>query len=527
MIRHFVVAALTLFLSLLAIVSFSSASAPGKLIVGGKNFTEGFIISEIFAQIIEKKTNIQVERRFGLGGTYIAFEALRKGEIDLYPEYTGTALMTLMKSEVLKDPDAAYRKLNAYFPSRGLTFLKPLGFENTYTLTMTRKKAESMHIGCISDLAPHAPSLVVACTHEFIERPDGLNVLTKYYGLNFKAVKGMDPGLTYMAAKSGKADVIDGFSTDGRIPAFNLVILRDDRHFFPPYQAAPFVRIDALERFPGLAPALDQLAGKISGEDIQRLNYSVDQMGIETSLAAHNFLASKGLIDESARPLNTANTFLSMVIQRKGDILRLTIEHLYLTVTAVGLAILLAVPIGILMSRFGKLSGPIIYTVNIIQTIPSLALLGFMIPLFGIGAFPAIVALFLYALLPIVSNTYTGITQVNPDLVEAARGMGLKDFQILLLVELPLALTVIMSGIRTSTVINIGTATLAAFVGAGGLGALILRGVSLSNNNLILCGAVPAALLAVLADKFLKICEGALRPKGMRVKREKKNPAQS
>jgi osmoprotectant transport system permease protein len=165
---------------------------------------------------------------------------------------------------------------------------------------------------------------------------------------------------------------------------------------------------------------------------------------------------------------------------------------------------------------FGKLAGPIMYSVNVIQTLPSLALLGFMVPLFGIGIVPAVIALFLYALLPIVSNTYTGLKQVDPLLIEAAKGMGMKDYQILCKVEIPLALNVIMAGIRTSTVLNVGTATLAAFIGAGGLGAFILRGIAMSNNNLILAGAIPVSILAIIADRLLKGIEAMVMPKGMK-----------
>ncbi len=268
-----------LILFLLLLCASLQAAEGKKLSVGGKNFTEGFIISEIFSQLIEDKTDIEVERKFGLGGTFICFEALRKGEIDLYPEYTGTALSALMKHKTVAEPEKAYSLVKEHFGKKGLVILEPLGFSNTYTLTMPVEKARKLGIKTISDLVHHAPKLDFYCTHEFIERPDGLKGMAGFYGLSFRTVNGMDPGLTYLAARQGKADVIDGFSTDGRIPAFHLVILDDDRHFFPPYHACPFVREDAIKRFPGLDRVLCGLAGKISGEDIQKMNYAVDQLG--------------------------------------------------------------------------------------------------------------------------------------------------------------------------------------------------------------------------------------------------------
>jgi len=496
-------------------VSLSSAEQK-KLIVGGKNFTEGFIVSEIFAQLIEDRTDIRVDRKYGLGGTFICFEALRKGEIDLYPEYTGTALIALMKHEAVERPEKVHSLVKEHFGREGLVMLEPLGFNNTYTLTMPSKKAQKLGVRKISDLAPIAPQLDLYCTHEFIERPDGLRGMAGFYGLRFRSVRGMDPGLTYMAARQGKADVIDAFSTDGRIPAFNLMILDDDRHFFPPYHACPFIREDALKRFPGLDGVLGSLAGKISDGDMQKMNYAVDQLGLSYSEVAGDFLSRRGLINSSKGEPQVTGSLLNLMLRRKKDLLVLTVQHIELTAVAVSLAILIAVPLGILMSRFGRLAGPIMYSVSIIQTLPSLALLGFMVPLFGIGIVPAIIALFLYALLPIVSNTYTGLKQVDPSLLEAARAMGMKDWQILFKVEIPLALSIIMAGVRTSTVLNIGTATLAAFIGAGGLGAFILRGIAMSNNNLILAGAIPVSILAILADRILKGVENTVMPRGMK-----------
>ena len=212
--------------------------------------------------------------------------------------------------------------------------------------------------------------------------------------------------------------------------------------------------------------------------------------------------------------------FADYFISERGQILSLTLEHLWMSLAAVLLAILLGVPVAILLTRHKKLSGPVLGIASLIQTIPSLALLGFMIPLLGIGWGPAVVALFLYALLPIIRNTYTGIENVDSAIIEAGRGMGLTGRQILYMVELPLAIPVVMAGIRTSTVINVGVATLCALVGAGGLGQLIFRGISMINSNMILAGAVPAALLALSLDYILGLCEHALSPEGLKGKQK-------
>ena len=211
------------------------------------------------------------------------------------------------------------------------------------------------------------------------------------------------------------------------------------------------------------------------------------------------------------------NSFITFV--QKNGILRLTVEHLYLTGIAMGLAILIGVSLGILLSRFRWLATPILGTASVIQTIPSLAILGFMIPLLGIGVRPAIAALFLYALLPIIRNTYTSVIGVEPALIESATGMGMMRRQVLVSVRLPLALPIIMAGIRTSTVICVGIATLCAFIGAGGLGTLIFRGISMVNNRIILAGAIPAALLALVLDFLLGRLEVLLSPKGFTVER--------
>lgn len=211
--------------------------------------------------------------------------------------------------------------------------------------------------------------------------------------------------------------------------------------------------------------------------------------------------------------------FFYFASSRSEQIIKATFEHLGLSLVAMLLAVAVAVPLGIILTKHEKLARPIIGIANVFQTIPSLALLGFMIPILGIGSKPAIVALFLYSLLPILRNTFTGIKGVDSSLIEAGYGMGMTKNQVLFMVELPLALSVIMAGIRTATVINIGTAALAAMVGGGGLGRLIFTGLSMVNNNMILAGAIPCAILALLVDYILGLLENAVTPRGLKISR--------
>jgi osmoprotectant transport system substrate-binding protein/osmoprotectant transport system permease protein len=300
-------------------------------------------------------------------------------------------------------------------------------------------------------------------------------------------------------------------------------LLQDDRHFFPPYDAAPVARMDMLQRHPEVADVLEELSFRIDDAQMRRLNHRVEAGGGDFAKVAHDLLVEEGLLDPSqARPqggggpeeLGLAAFFWNnraATVQRIG-------EHLLLTAMAVLLAILVSIPLGIGLTRREQLAAPVLGATGVIQTVPSLALLAFMIPVpgLGLGARSAVAALFLYALLPIVRNTYTGIREVDPDLVEAARAMGLTDGQILWHVQLPLATRTIMAGIRTSTVISIGVATLAAFIGGGGLGDPIVTGLQLDNINMVLSGAIPAALLALLVDGGLGRLERRLVPKGLR-----------
>lgn len=506
----------------LAGASVGAQEAPPRpIVIGSKTFTESRLLAEILAQLVEAHTNKRVERRFGLGGTKICFDALCAGEIDLYPEYTGTGLVTILGGEALGGPLQTYISVQAQFRERyDLEWLAPFGFNNTYAMAMPEKRADALGVRTISDLAAHVGELRVGVSHEFLNRKDGWPGLSEGYSLAGVEIRGMEHALAYTAIASGEIDLTDAYSTDGKLLRYRLRVLEDDRGYFPQYHAAPVVRAQALAEHPGLRTLLDRLALRLPDSRMQRLNFLVEEEKRPFEEVARSFLIEEGLVEGDAVNVDVPSArkrgFFALFGARWRETLALTGQHLKLTLLAVFLAALLSVPLGVLCTRVPWLAQPVLGGAGVIQTIPSLALLAFMIPALGLGATPAVVALFLYALLPIVRNTYTGIREVDPDLIEAARGMGLEDLQILRHVQLPLATRTIMAGIRTSTVISVGVATLAAFIGAGGLGEPILTGLQLNDTNLILTGAVPAALLAVLVDGVLAGVERLLVPRTRR-----------
>lgn len=265
--------------------------------IGGKNFTEQNILVYMMTDLIKAKTNLNVVTKPNLGGTLVVSQALDRGDLDLYAEYTGTALTVQLKEAPLTNSDAVYQKVKQeYEAKKQLTWLKPFGFNNTYTLAMTKSEAEKYGIKTFSDLVKYAPKLTLVCEAEFLERPDGYKGLQTAYGLNFKTAKSMDAGLTYSAVQTGKADVNDAFATDGRIAAFNLLALTDDKNFFPPYYAAPVVRDATLKKHPEIADVLNLLDGKLSTETMQQLNAKVDVDKKDPHDVASAWLKAQGLI---------------------------------------------------------------------------------------------------------------------------------------------------------------------------------------------------------------------------------------
>jgi glycine betaine/choline ABC-type transport system substrate-binding protein len=277
-------------------VSLGTARAQQQIVVGSKGFTEQLIVGNMIALLMENN-GFKVDRKIGLGGTVIVHEAIVRGDVSVYVEYTGTGLTAILKKPVLMNPEEVYQIVKKDYDEKfKLTWLKPWGFNNTYCIVMRKDDAERLKLSKVSDLKSVAKDLIFGGTIEFLARPDGVPGLVKHYGLTFKDQKGMDPGLVYKAIAEKQVDVISGFATDGRIPAFNLVVLEDDLKFFPPYYAAPVVRNELLAKAPQVADILNRLAGKINDTTMASLNYTVDGKKQEAETVARDFLQSQGLL---------------------------------------------------------------------------------------------------------------------------------------------------------------------------------------------------------------------------------------
>jgi len=495
-----------------------AAEESGTVVVGSKNFSENRLLGEMFAQLIEARTDLRAVRRLGLAGTRICFQALQTGAIDVYPEYSGTGLVTLLGEKPSGDARETLNRVRSEFLARwNLWWLSPLGFENAYEIAVPRALAEREHLRTIGDLVPLAPSLTAGFGYEFIEREDGLPGLRALYGLSFRDVKAMQQALKYRAAGAGDIQCLDVYTTDGRLLVNDLQVLEDDRGFFPPYEAAALVRGDALREHPEIGPVLGLLAGALDEAAMRRLNLRIEEKGEAVETVAGDALAQLGLVGAAApsEPRPRTRNPLARLASNPKELGRRTLEHLGLSATALLLGILVAVPLGLVLERRRKAAESVIRMVGVSQTIPSIALLAFMIPLFGVGVLPAAVALWIYSIFPILRNTYSGLRDAGPEAVGAARALGMTDAQILRSVRLPLAAPVIMAGIRTSAVITVGTATLAAFIGAGGLGVPIVSGLQMNDTGMILSGAVPAAALALVVDGLLALVERRLTPPGL------------
>jgi osmoprotectant transport system permease protein len=496
-----------------------SAFAIRPVVVGSKNFSESIILGEMVSIILEKKFNVPVERKLALGGTKVAFDALSAGDIDVYPDYTGTGYVMILKMDKERDPDKVYEIVNHEFQKQfGIVWSPPIGFNNTYALAVRDDDARFKNVKKLSHLSHKVQDYKFGTPHEFMERKDGHGSFTKLYELNFQQdnLKSMDSGLTYEAINSQQLDMIMAYSTDGRLKAFNLRVIEDDKRFFPPYYASLLAKRETLEKFPAIQKVFELMENFISEEDIIEMNNQVDRHKRDPRVVANNFLIEQGIIEGAVKESSGKIGFFSFAYKKRLYLFKLLKEHLILSLGALLIAFVIAFPIGILLTRRPSMGKIVFPVVNTIQTIPSLALLGFLIPFIGIGFTPALLALFLYSLLPLIRNTYIGILGVDRSYIEASRGIGLTNWQILMKVEIPLAIPVILAGLRTATVIVIGTTTIAAMVGAGGLGDPIFRGVATVNSNLILLGAVPAALLAVLMDKLIGLLDVLLVSKGVR-----------
>ncbi|HTJ85845.1 MAG TPA: glycine betaine ABC transporter substrate-binding protein [Terriglobales bacterium] len=282
---------------LCAIVSAPACSRHDRIVVGCKNFTEQIVLGEIIAQQIENKTRLPVERRFYLGGTYIAHQGILAGRIDIYPEYTGTALTAILKRPPVSDKNTVYEQVKSEYESRfHLTLGPPLGFNDTFAIEIRGEDARRLHLQTISQAAQYTPQWRAGFGYEFMERADGYKGLAATYGLQFaEPPRIMDLGLLTRALKDHQVDLIAGNMTDGLIPALDLAVLDDDKHYFPPYEAVPVVREQTLDEHPEVRAALDELGGKISDAEMRRLNYAVDGQKRDVKEVAKEFLRSKGL----------------------------------------------------------------------------------------------------------------------------------------------------------------------------------------------------------------------------------------
>ncbi|HEU0302557.1 MAG TPA: glycine betaine ABC transporter substrate-binding protein [Longimicrobium sp.] len=498
----------------------AQAADARPVVIASKPFAESYVLAEMFAQLLEAR-GIAVDRRPGLGATEIAFGALRTGAIDVYPEYTGTGLLAILGEPPQSDPGAVFGRVSREFQRRwGVRWLPPLGFENTYAIAVRRETADQHRLRTLTDLARASPRLRAGFTPDFIGREDGLEGLQAAYGLRPRSVRPLVQAVKYRALAESAVDVIDGYSTDGLIDRYGLVVLEDDRGFFPPYEAAALVSARLQRDRPDAVAELTRLSGRMDVRVMRALNRRVEVDGEPVARVAADALRELGLegaLDrgDSAPPAR-AGSLGAYLWERRAPLARLTGRHLLLVALSLLAAAAVAVPLGVLLgrARAGAAEGTV-RAVGLLQTIPGIALLAFMIPLLGIGMVPALAALFLYSLYPIVRNTYTGVRDAGPEAVEAARALGMSDAQVLRHVRLPLAAPSIMAGVRTSAVIAVGTATLAAFIGAGGLGDPIVAGLALSDTRMILSGAIPAALLALLVDALLALAERRVRPRGL------------
>jgi osmoprotectant transport system permease protein len=481
-----------------------------KITIGSKSFTESVILGDMLSHLAQR-AGIEASHQRQLGGTRVLWNALLGGEIDAYPEYTGT----LMKETLFKENLQTEAQLKQTLAAHGLRMTRPLGFNNSYAIGMKEALAERLKLRKISDLRDH-PELVFGFGNEFMDRADGWPGLQQRYQLPQHNVRGLDHDLAYRGIESGMLQVTDLYVTDAEITYYNLRTLdvtdaeityynlrtlEDDLDYFPAYNAVILYRADLEQRAPEAVALFKRLVSRIDAQAMRELNARVKLNGEAEAVVAAGFLEENLALDIDLQIKTAWQRFWQH-----------TREHLVLVGISLSAAILVAIPLGIVAARCARVGQIVLGIASIIQTIPSLALFVFLIPVLGIGGPPAVVALFLYSLLPIVRNTHAGIRDISPAIVESAQALGLPSRARLRIVELPLATGAILAGIKTSAVINVGTATLAALIGAGGYGQPILTGIRLDDTGLILQGAVPAAVLALLVQGVFELVERRLSP---------------
>jgi osmoprotectant transport system permease protein len=493
-----------------------SAAAVPTFNVGSKRFTESYILGEILKQTGQAAGETTAVHQQGLGNTAIVLNALKSGNIDVYPEYTGTIAKEILKLDAV--PPLA--ELNAKLAPMGLAVGVPLGFNNTYALALRADDARAKGIARLSDLKAH-PELRLGLSQEFIGRADGWPGLKRTYDLPFATPRGLDHGLAYEAIAQQQVDAIDIYSTDAKIDKYGLTVLDDDRRYFPPYDAVLLFRADLPQRLPKTWAALERLASTIDDASMRRMNAAAELEGKDFASIAASFLAQRSSATPKATaPSATPGSAGDLWQKLAGsDFWRLTREHLLLVFLSLAASIVVGIPLGILAAKRPATEGLILGATGVVQTVPWLARRAFLFTLTGrIGIVPAFIALALYALLPIVRNTHAALGQISRGMREAAQSLGMKAGTILQKIELPLSATTILAGIKTSAVINVGTATIAAFIGAGGYGERIVTGLALNDHAMLLAGAIPAAALALLIEGAFRVGERWVMPAGLRLR---------
>lgn len=466
---------------------FSLRAQGEPVVIGSKEFTESVILGEIATQLLRTE-GVEATHRRELGGTRILWSALQRGDIDAYPDYTGTVLLELLGAS----PNASREELERLLAAKHVRASPPIGFNNTYVLGMRREQARALDLRRLSQLRSH-PELRFGFSNEFLQRADGWPGLRARYALDSANVRGLSHALAYRGVQSGSLDVIDLYSTDAEIRYYDLQPLQDDAKYFPRYDAIFLYRSDAPAE---LRRALERLRGRIDEPLMVALNARAKLERVPEPEVAAEFLRDRLNVDSAPRELTRA--------QRIGQ---RTLEHLAMVTSSLAAAVVVAIPLGIVAHRRRRLGAWLLGAAGVLQTLPALALLVLLIPWLGVGYAPAIAALFLYSLLPILRNTHAGLASIAPELRESAIALGLPPGAQLLQVELPLASPAIAAGIKTAAVINVGTATLGALIGAGGYGQPMLTGIRLDDMSLILEGAVPAALLALAVQGLFTLIE--------------------
>ena len=483
---------ISLFLALVISCNVLAQAVEKNVVVGSKRFTESYILGEI-VNLTLRDAGVQAVHRQGLGNTAIVTQALTTGQIDIYPEYTGTILR-----EILKRPEtqASLSELNTWLKPKQLKVAIPLGFNNTYALAMRADQAKALGLKKISDVinlpAEQQSALRIALSPEFKTRTDGWPALVRAYDLKIKPGKVLEHGLAYDALVRGDVDIVDAYSTDAAIEKNKLILLEDDRNAFPRYDAVLLMRSDFDEK------PLESLRGKLNEATMAKLN-GLAESGVSFEKVARTFL------NKSTDQKNDSTEFSRFLKLLFGpDFFTALRDHVLLVAISSAMALMFGIPLGILAHRRSRYTRWILGGVSILQTIPSLALLTILIALLNqIGAVPAVLALFIYGLLPIVNSTYISLMEVPSNLKESALALGCNEWQLLFFIELPFARPIIMTGLASATVIGVGTCTLAALVGAGGFGDRIVAGLAVNDHALMLAGAIPAAILALLAQVIL------------------------